>query len=451
MTATLDNNIVVSISGDAPPVTAAGFGVPLYVPSPGTLAVGFTERTRIYASPSDASGDTDLSASARAALAAAFGQSPRVGSIIVGRMDAGTAQISDITIAGTVLTGEIFTVVVNGTSIVHTAGGTPTPTTVAAALVVLADAAFPAEFSNGATVGVMDVEHATGSVPFTVEVSTDSAGGTIVASINTAASDPSDEMDLILADNGTWYTLHTEEIGAGFVLDLAAWMESNDRQYITAINAADALTSSTTDVCSALKGLSYSRTSTIYHLDDALCISLSWAAKTLQANPDQTTTTWFGKTLSGHAADSITPTAKANLQGKNCNVYLTFYGFPTTDKGVLASGEWIDVQLTKDWAKARIEENLANLFLSVANRNSKIPFTDGGIQQVASVVSGVLSQVEGAGHFVSDSSTVTAPLAKDVSPGDLAARSLSLTFVTQLAGAIHNVAVTGSVLLTLPG
>ena len=95
----LDNDILISVFTDNPPVPAAGFGVPRYLAAPGTLGGGFTERVRFYENTAAVATDLasgDITASVSAALVAAFSQEPKVVKYAVGRVEAGIANIQTV-------------------------------------------------------------------------------------------------------------------------------------------------------------------------------------------------------------------------------------------------------------------------------------------------------------------------------------------------------------------
>jgi hypothetical protein len=124
----------------------------------------------------------------------------------------------------------------------------------------------------------------------------------------------------------------------------------------------------------------------------------------------------------------------------------------------VASGLYLDERLSIDWVQDRTETALANLLLTISNRNQKIPYTDAGFQQIRSEVEKVLQIGLAAGHFVEvrDDNTnalvsplVTVPRRRDVTPAQEAAREVPVSFVANLAGAVHRVTVTGFVSVTV--
>lgn len=454
----LDTNVIVNVFTDAPPITGAGFGVPLYLAAPGSLGVGFTERVRFYDSPGAVAADlaaTDLSQAAHDACISALSQSPRTSRVAVGRVEAGTAGVYTVTVAGTVADAENFTVNVDGhevsyDAVVPTDDADAVATALQAALVALQPGALSHVTFGAVAAGAFTVTANTGSVAVDVQAETDSAAATISVAETTPPGDIATELSSLLAEESGWYVLCCENKTPGFILEVAAWVEAQERVYLAQTDAPDTLTTSTTCVASQLADAARARTALCYHHDNAEEFAFAWAAKTLQADPDNTTTTWAYKRLSGITASSLTTTQANNLQGKNANLFWTFFSFSTSWEGLTAEGQYLDVRLTQDWVAARTRETVAQMYVDVSNQNGKVPYTDEGIQQHAGVILGVLKRGESAGHFVVDSSTIQAPLSADVPTATKQARELTIGFTTQLAGAIHQATINGYVLITLP-
>ena len=103
------------------------------------------------------------------------------------------AQISTITIGGTIATSDTFTVTINGRSITYTAIGGDGTDDVAAGLQALLDASTVTEFTEATYTVASSVVTATADtagVPITFAVSKSSASGTISLATPTAATGP---------------------------------------------------------------------------------------------------------------------------------------------------------------------------------------------------------------------------------------------------------------------
>lgn len=149
------------------------------------------------------------------------------------------------------------------------------------------------------------------------------------------------------------------------------------------------------------------------------------------------------KTINGVTVDALSSTAAGELKVQNGNTYTTTSNLNLTAEGVMASGEFIDIQIGLDALSARIKEAILGVFAS----NIKIPYTDPGVGLFVAAVYGVLQNFVGTNFLAADPKPlVTVPKVKDVDPAQRAARRFpSLSFSANFAGAIHFVGVTGTV------
>lgn len=447
----LDTNIVVSVTSDPPPVAGAAFGTPAVVALPGSLGAGFTERQRTYSSITAVNADVtsgDLGASIGAALTALFSQSPRVASAVVIKLDSGSPMAINVLIAGTVADADTVKITIAGISYTYTAtvpsddadavatGLRSGLTTALAALDVTVG-------GSGANVTVTG-DSATDFFTYFVEVT-----GTTTATLTVTESgvDLSTDLAAAAAESSAWYAFTLESRIDAHQLAAAVWAEASGTRFFMGQASTEGINEAavTTDIASVLKAAYYQRSSFVYYSDDTKWTALAWLATKLEANPDTTTTNWPYATLESIAADTITATQKAALEGKNCNMYSTLLGRAATWQGITCSGDPIDKRLSLDWTKARLQEQAANLLLQESNANRKIPYTDAGIQQVVSALNQVGAVGEGAGHFVPGSwQAVNVPTAASIASATKALRTLSLEFEATLAGAIEKLNISVS-------
>lgn len=201
------------------------------------------------------------------------------------------------------------------------------------------------------------------------------------------------------------------------------------------------------------------RSAVVLTTDDAnrndACIVGVQAAKTPGS------TTWKWKKANGAVAEtdaSLISTARAN----NGNVFIEKSGVTFFIEGIMTNGLFIDQRHQRDYMAARIEEAFLALFTS----EEKIPYDDTGIAQLVSTLSDKLNSFGDGGiiaRAVSESEmatsynkvyqyTIIAPtraqmLAND--PDKVVDRIYPLEFHFVEAGAIHDLVVTGKVLLSL--
>src|SRR5690606_22892175 len=154
----------------------------------------------------------------------------------------------------------------------------------------------------------------------------------------------------------------------------------------------------------------------------------AWAAQRLAVNPDVQTTTWKFAQLVGITASSITSTQKAAVLARNANIYLPFFSTSATGDGTAADGTHLDLVLSADWVKARVEEALAQLFINASARGSKIPYPNAGLNTLSAETLKVLDLGVRAGHFVSRTPFVLMPTLASTSGADRANRHVNFTF-----------------------
>lgn len=276
--------------------------------------------------------------------------------------------------------------------------------------------------------------------------------------IGTTDTDYKEALDAILAVDDAFFGVTIVSRTASDIQDAAEWCATNLRIGFFQSSDADMLTGAGTSIVSTLQSASNDWALVHYHADDTEWMDVAWLATFLATDVDVQTTIAAYRRLSGITVDSITTTEKNNLLGEGGNAYLPFKKLPSTYPGKTASGQYVDTMLSVAWVKARVEEAIAQELVNYSNRGSKIPYNDEGIQIIASVVEEVLDTGVQADHFniVIDEDTgekqspqLTVPLRSEVSAADVTARTLNLSFVAELAGAIQETTVTGNVVVDL--
>jgi hypothetical protein len=153
--------------------------------------------------------------------------------------------------------------------------------------------------------------------------------------------------------------------------------------------------------------------------------------------------TWKFKTLSGVTASALTETQATNLEAVKCNWYAEIGGVDITSEGIVGSGEFIDVLRLVYWTESRIREGIYSRMTTLP----KIPYTDVGFSIIDSEIRQVLRQGIANGGYIDDENlAVSVPKRADISSVDAGLRKLpDVTFYATLAGAVHSVAVEGTV------
>lgn len=431
MSDSISEVVSVQISNDTVVPTQKGFGTPLFL----AFHTYWTDRIRTYSDLDSmvSDGFTTTHAAYRMAQKA-FAQNPRVEQIKVGRAATTTVQTVEITITSAV-EGEIVSLTIedeagNSTDISYTILAAATTTTVATAVELLIEAV--TGISSTSAVAVITATGTTGKVFWFSnlvhctfkDITTDAAFDTDLTAIENVDSD--------------WYEVSCSLNSKANVDKVAAWTETRDKIFIA--QTQDELELGASGVLgAALKALAYDNTATIFTRTSANYLAAGWAGRMLPYTPGSAT--WALKTVKGATADALTTTERGYLDGDNINHYTSIAGASVTRKGIMASGEYIDVTVGIHWLKARIAEEV---FSTLASR-PKVPYTDKGVDLIVGIIRSVLLKGAANGIITADSIAISAPLVADVATADRAARLLpDIKFSATLQGAIHKTTIAGS-------
>jgi hypothetical protein len=234
---------------------------------------------------------------------------------------------------------------------------------------------------------------------------------------------------------------------------------------VTTQEAAALNASLTTDIASQLEALGYSRSFVMYSSSSPYAVAAIFGdAFTTNFNGSNTLYTLKFDAVSGITAETLTETQAAALNGKNCNVYVT-YNIQTSSgasigilqQGTMANGTFFDVIHGTDWLQNAIQTALFNLLYTV---KTKVPQTDAGVSQLITAMTGALQQsvVNGlvapgvwngppigeivTGQTLSTGYYIFAPPIASQSQAARAARQAPvMTVCIKLAGAIQSVSV----------
>lgn len=245
------------------------------------------------------------------------------------------------------------------------------------------------------------------------------------------------------ATNQDWYGLALDSQSEAEIAAAALFVETEKK--IACFNTSDygcAKAATTTDVMSDLKAAAYARSGVLFSKKELLSYSgAAWMAKQFAgANPGSDT--WAYKTLASVTVDELTTSERSAILDKNGNVYNPVSGINVTEKGKSGSGEYFDVTRFVDWLRAEIQ---FRVFSALVN-NSKIPYTDVGIDAIVAIIDGALKFGVTRGGLVAGTTQVLAPKVADIPSATKASRRLEdITFSGTLAGAIHELDIAGTV------
>jgi len=131
------------------------------------------------------------------------------------------------------------------------------------------------------------------------------------------------------------------------------------------------------------------------------------------------------------------------------NFYDTIGGTSIMREGCVHSSEWVDIMVGRDWLTARMQEDIYSALVA----SNKIPYSDDGIMVIVNQIIARLNIAMGTQFLLFDSELDTNlgfylkyPKRSEVTAAQRTARLLSdIKWKASLAGAIHNVIISGTV------
>jgi len=432
----LSDIVNVSITRQTAAVSRLGFGT--------LLVVGahkrFTERIKFYSTLTAMAEDFEATDAEYVAATDWFGQNPTPTRIAVGRRkidDPVGVAVSDVQ------NDTDYDIYINGTKFSFTSDATATAIEIAAGLVAAVNAGAEPVTATDDTDGTFTLSADVADTAYTLLIDTKCTqeAFTITETIG-------DTMDAIVKASDDFYGIVLTDRTQATVELMAAWVEAKIKIFGTA--SADADIPDTTDAADAttiaatLKAASYARSFVFYSASAATeYIDAALLGKILTQDPGSYTAKF--KTLASVTVDTLTDTQVTNILAKNANCYTEVGGVNITQNGTVSEPEYIDVIVFVDWLQSDMTSNIYSKLVNLP----KVPFTDPGIGVVEAEVKASLQRGIDRGGLAADPApTTTVPLAADVSSVDKAARTLpDVKFTATLAGAIHSVTVTGTVVL----
>lgn len=413
---------VVVTAASAASVQAPGFGKGLIT----AVHHHFVGRTKQYAAAAELVTDGFLTTDAAyLAVSAYFAQNPAPLKVKVGKRSADVVNI-----AITAVNDFTYVVTINGVAYSYLADGSATQAEIGGGLVTaigVAVTGLTPTYSTGVLTltGTTDLDFSV-AVSANLTVSTLSATATLAHDLDAMLLYDSDFYGLVIASDRT----------SAAAQAAAAWAATNKKLLFTMSAEANvinvAVGSDTTTLPAILKASGY----------DALCLYHETAATNfidaaamgwvLARTPGSYT--FALKSLIGIAVSSLTPAQRANALAKYAVTYEERGGLNQTSNGKASSGRNVDQITGRAWLANQVMINIFTLLSSL----DKVEFTDDGITAVDQAVrqAGAL----GVNNKYLSVYTTTFPLAKNVSAGDKAARSLTgAKMVATESGAIESV------------
>lgn len=447
----LSDHVQLTITTTAVGLQQPGYGVPLIL----SASAAWSNRVRFYTSLSGVSTDFPVTSSPEYLSASAlFSQTPAPSQIAIGRLTNLPTQQYVINVQ-TVRNTYAYGVNVAGQGVTTTAtsftsSGGATNDTIVTGIVAALNAVTGANYTAAST----------GSVGSKVcTVTANAAGNWFSLEINSpnitsddlrikqTHADPGVAADLnaILLETSAWYAVwsnfNSNAVGAA----IAAWTEANGAHiFICQSNETGSIqtTVGNGDLIDTLHTSAYTRTMGAYHPSPVSMFGAAWFGRVLpiQAGSES----WKFKTLNGVPAVQLTATHRTNLVARNGNSYQNISGLNITWEGTDANGGFMDVIRGIDYLSSDMQ---SRVFLVLTGQN-KVPYTDQGISQIAAAVRASLKNAQQLNILsTSVDPVVTVPTAASLAgTTQKASRILPyVQFSATLAGAIHDVQITGVV------
>lgn len=416
----LDDVVRVVITDQTTAIATASFAIPLVL----ATFTNFAERARSYLSLTEVGADFATTTNVYKMASKAFGQDSVIGapipSLVVGRR-----QVDSVTFTPTVADNTTYTVTLNETAYTFTSGASATATTIVTGL----------KAAIGTPTGIT----VSGTTTLILAPTTPGAAWSVTASVNlvgvnTATETWPDALLAVDADNDVWYELLAETQVTAEQEALSDTIQGLDKIY--GLSSADAVAPTTgiTDIGYKLNAKSAGRTFGVYSATAATEFpEAAWSGSQLAVTPGSND--WDFKRAVGVTRSILSSTQIVNLREKSWNFFRRKGGVDVFQDGNMFDGKPIDVQISKDWLKARLQEGI---YFRIIN-SLKIPMTDPGLLIVENEIRSVLSLGESNG-MLDSGWTVQTPPVLSISPTLRAQRAAGVFVIrARLQGAIRSV------------
>ena len=395
---TLDEIVTANVSVQSNPISPAAFGVPAIF----GVHTRFGDAYRTYTTLQGMLDDGFLATDgeyleAQALLAQATISGRKVASFIQARRETPVAQRTDGTV--TYDAAGMYTITITGPNhdpisvgpTAANASDTQTATDIAAAL--QGDGTFAPLYTAAAVGADVQITADRVGAPFIATATVTGGSAAIAFAAGIANVGMPEDLARVVAAGAEFYCVLTTDRDSYDIEAMSETVESHTPPKIfipqssdaALIAAAYSVGTPHADIGSELKSNTRNRTGLCYHGTDAEPLGSAISGNNLPWDPGSRT--WALKTLSGITADVLTDTQYGYLtgtkdlptSGKNVNVYVPHGSqISVFQRGMMASGRFIDVQIVADYLANAVQVSVANLLVA----NPKTPFDENGIELV---------------------------------------------------------------------
>ena len=413
-------NIVITDQTTA--IATASFNIPLVL----ATFTNFPERARTYLSIAEVGADFSATSTPYIMASKLFGQSGVIGaippSVIIGRR-----QVDTVTYTPTVADNTLYSVTLNGTPYTFTSGASATATSIVTGL--KAAIGSPTGITVSGTTTLILTTTVLGTA-WSVEASANLVG------VNTATETWPAALLAVDAENDVWYCLTAETQVNAEQKALSDTIQAMEKIYAISSSDTVAPTTGITDIGYILNAASASRTFGVYSSTAATEYpEAAWVGSQLAVTPGSND--WDFKRANGVTRSILSSTQITNLRAKSWNFYRRKGGVDIFQDGNMFDTKPIDIQIGKDWLRARMQEGV---YFRIIN-SLKIPMTDPGLLIVENELRAVMSLAQSNG-LVDAGWTISTPPVLSI-PATLRAQRAAGVFVirARLQGSIRHVDV----------
>jgi len=247
----------------------------------------------------------------------------------------------------------------------------------------------------------------------------------------------------LVTTHNDWYALLITERDKSSLQEAGTWALQNEKMFFGC-----------TDDLTALENRNNMREAYLLHTSPTIYPEAAWVGLCLPQ--DIGSITWKWKSPTGISAATFSTTQLTQIRNNKGNAVTQRSGVVYVNEGITTGGEYIDVIMSRDYVKARLEEGLFGLLI----RNKKIPYDNNGFAMIEAAMRevfidcgrrGIIAKVateddakysdEGAYMY-----TVTIPERNQIPANDRAERIVSgVEFSFVIAGAAHKVRIEGTI------
>lgn len=418
--AAIDDIVNVVIDRQTTAITAAGFGLPLFL----GLHKGFTQRYKEYGSLSEVGTDFATTSNEYIAAQRFFGQEISVRKIAIGRQDSTT-----VTYTPTVANSAVYSVTLNGTLFTFTSDVSATAAEIVTGLTTAINAGSEPVTASGTSTLILTAD--VGGVAFSVKASTN------LVPVYATTETLTEALDDVQLESNDFYGIVCYSHVKADALEVAAWAEANLKLFGTSTSDATVINSTfdadTTSVAKALNALSYNRTFGFYSAEAAKYPEAAMFGGELAREAGKGN--WKFKQLTGIAVDNLTSSQQANAKAKKWNTYVPRAGVNMTQEGWVVSGVFIDEVRDIDKYKSDIQTALYSTLINVP----KVKYEDRDIAIIESELRATTQTAVNDGILKADPAPVIfIPRVIDIPVNDRANRVLpDITITCYTAGAVN--------------